>query len=131
MKNCEFRRLFVDYLGHRIDEHGLHPLPDKTEAIQGAPSPQSVKELKSYLGLLTYYGKFLPHLSSTLFPLYRLLRKDTAWRWTKAVATDFEVCSVKSYKYLQLNIARPQNTKIYILLLLCNSSPSQFPLAHT
>ena len=73
MKKCEFMRLFVDYLGHRIDEHGLHHLPDKIKAIQGAPSPQSVQELKSYLGLLTCYGKFLPHLSSTLFPLYRLL----------------------------------------------------------
>ncbi len=43
----------------------------------------SVQELKAYLGLLTYYGKFLPKLSSVLFPLYRLLRKDVAWEWSE------------------------------------------------
>ena len=70
----------VSYLGYRIDKTGLHPLQDKVEAIHDAPNPQSVQELKAYLGLLTYYGKFLPNLSSTLFPLYKLLRKDYPWR---------------------------------------------------
>ncbi len=83
MKKCEFMKPYVDYLGHRIDAEGLHPLPDKVEAIHNAPSPQSVQELKAYLGLLTYYGKFLPKLSSVLFPLYRLLRKDVAWEWSE------------------------------------------------
>ncbi len=53
MKKCEFMKPYVDYLGHRIDAEGLHPLPDKVEAIHNAPSPQSVQELKAYLGLLT------------------------------------------------------------------------------
>lgn len=81
MKKCDFMQPSVNYLGHKIDETGLHPLPDKVQAIQDAPAPQSVQELKSYLGLLAYYGKFLPNLSSTLFPLYRLLRKDYPWTW--------------------------------------------------
>ncbi len=54
MKKCEFMKPYVDYLGHRIDAEGLHPLPDKVEAIHNAPSPQSVQELKAYLGLLTF-----------------------------------------------------------------------------
>ena len=81
MKKCEFMKLEVDYLGHKIDKTRLHPLPDKVQAIQDAPTPLSVHELKSYLGLLTYYNKFLLKLSSTLFPLYRLLRKDFQWSW--------------------------------------------------
>ena len=71
----------VDYLRHKIDKTGLHPLPDKVHAFQDALTPLSVHELKSYLGLLTYYNKFLPKLSSTLFPLYRLLWKDFQWSW--------------------------------------------------
>ena len=71
----------VDYLGHKIDKIELYPLPDKVQAIQDAPTPLSVHELKSYLGLFTYYNKFLPKLSSTLFPLYQLLRKDFQWSW--------------------------------------------------
>lgn len=58
-------------LWHVINKTGLHPLP---EAIKNTPTLSSVQELKSYLGLLTHYGKFLPNLSATLLPLYRLLR---------------------------------------------------------
>ena len=43
----------VDYLGHRIDAQGLHPLPEKVQAIQEAPPPKNVLQLKSYLGLLS------------------------------------------------------------------------------
>ena len=82
-EKCEFMRPSVSYLGHRIDETGLHPLQDKIQAIQNAPTPKTVQQLKSYLGLLTYYGKFLPNLSSLLSLLYRLLRKDTPWKWDK------------------------------------------------
>ena len=82
-KKCEFMKESVEYLGHKIDATGLHPLPAKVKAIREAPKPQSVHELKSYLGILTYYDKFLPNLSSTLYPLYRLLQKNTCWRWGK------------------------------------------------
>jgi hypothetical protein len=50
----------VQYLGHIIDAEGLHPITDKIEAVQQAPPPRNVSELKSYLGLLAYYGKFIP-----------------------------------------------------------------------
>ena len=80
-KKCEFMRSSVTYLGHRIDAVGLHPLHNKVQAIKDAPKPQSVTELKSFLGMLTYYGKFLPNLSSVLHPLHELLKKDTPWRW--------------------------------------------------
>ena len=79
---CKFMVSSVAYLGHVIDAQGLHPLPDKVEAILQAPSPRNVMELKSYLGLLTYYGKFLPDLSTCLAPLYRLLSKDVRWKWS-------------------------------------------------
>ena len=68
----------VQYLGHIIDAEGLHPIADKVEAVQKAPPPKNVSELKSYLGLLSYYGKFLPQLASTLAPLCALLRASTS-----------------------------------------------------
>ena len=86
---CEFLRPSVTYLGHRIDADGLHPLPDRVRAIKDAPTPKSVTELKSYLGMLTYYSKFLPNLSLTLHPLYLLLRKDVKWKWGVAQAKAF------------------------------------------
>ena len=53
---CEFRTSSVEYLGHRIDEDGLHPLKDKIAAIVDAPSPTNVTELRAYLGLINYYA---------------------------------------------------------------------------
>ena len=67
----------VKYLGYHIDSEGLHLTNEKIWAVQSAPEPTNVTELKSYLGLLTYYGRFLPHLPSTLAPLYALLHQGT------------------------------------------------------
>ncbi len=74
---CTFLQDSVTFLGHRIDADGLHPLPEKVQAVKDAPTPKSVTELKAYLGLLTYYGKFMPDMATTLYPLYELLRKNT------------------------------------------------------
>jgi transposase InsO family protein len=87
---CEFMRESVTYLGHRIDADGLHPLPDRVRAIKEAPKPTSVTTLKAYLGMLTYYSKFLPKLSTLLYPLYRLLRKGVPWRWGTKQARAFK-----------------------------------------
>ena len=81
LSKCTFMAPSVVYLGHTIDAQGLHPTADKVNAIRNAPALTNVTELRAYLGLLTYYGKFLPQLSTTLSALYLLLRKDTRWRW--------------------------------------------------
>ena len=75
-EKCSFLCESVTYLGHRIDANGLSPLPEKVAAVRDAPIPKNVAELKSYLGLLSYYSKFLSNLSTVLAPLYRLLRKS-------------------------------------------------------
>ena len=61
-----------------------------------------MRELKSYLGLLTYYGKFLPNLSSILSPLYRLLRKNVLWRWAEEEERAFKTSKelLTSQKFL-------------------------------
>ena len=115
---CEFMVPSVTYLGHIIDAQGLHPLPDKVEAIQQAPAPRNVTELKSYLGLLTYYGKFLPNLATRLASLYRLLSKDVPWRWTDQHAKAFD----DSKKLLlSANLLVHFNPK-FPLLLACDAS---------
>ena len=55
---------------------------EKVRAVQEAREPRNVSELKSYLGLLTYYSRFLPNMATALNPLYNLLRKAVPWRWT-------------------------------------------------
>jgi transposase InsO family protein len=89
---CSFLQESVVYLGHRIDAEGLHPLKEKVQAILAAPTPQNCTQLRSFLGLVNYYGKFLPNLSDVLGPLHFLLSKDTKWQWKRAQEQAFERC---------------------------------------
>ena len=72
----------VTYFGHQIDARGIHITAEKVEAIQQAPAPKNVTELHSFLGLLNYYGKFMPNLASHVHPFNQLLREDQPWQWT-------------------------------------------------
>ena len=80
----------MQYLGVTIDAEGTHPNIDKVRAIQEAPAPTSVKELKALLGLLNYYSKFLHNISSVLAPLYKLVKKGVKWHWGKEQETAFK-----------------------------------------
>ena len=82
----------VDYLGYRIDRHGLRPLPDKLAAITEAPEPQNVPELRAFLGL---DGKFINQLSSITHPLNRLLCKGNPWVWGKKCREVFTMLKSK------------------------------------
>ena len=58
----------VTVCGHTISAEGLRTSDTKVEAFPQAPVPRSVPELRAFLGLVTYYGKFLPDLASVLSP---------------------------------------------------------------
>ena len=116
---CEFFNQSVVYLGHKIDRDGLHPTDDKVRAIRDAPSPTNVKELRSWLGLLNYYGRFLRNLSTTLAPLHVLLRKETKWCWGNEQASAFEAAK----QLLQSDSLLVHFDPDKPLLLACDASP--------
>lgn len=87
---CKFYKENVEFLGYKIDAKGIHPLTNKVECIYKAPSPRNVTQLKSYLGLLNYYRKFIPMLSSKLKPLYDLCKTGTQFRWTEEYERVFQ-----------------------------------------
>ena len=80
----------VTYLGHNIDAEGLHPVPEKVQAVHDAPSPTDVAQLRSYLGLLSFYSKFLPQLSRVIAPLNQLSRASQPWKWTRVEEEAFQ-----------------------------------------
>ncbi len=65
-EKCTFRQKSCKYLGHEIDTEGIHPTDDKVLAIENAPPPQNVQQLRSYFGLIHYYHNFLCNLSTIL-----------------------------------------------------------------
>ena len=78
---CSFNIPSVEFLGHRVSAKGIQLTRKKVEAIRDAPEPTDVSQLKSFLGAINYYGKFLPDLSTLLAPLYQLLQKNFKWSW--------------------------------------------------
>lgn len=89
-QKSEFFRNSVNYCGHRIDKFGLHKTEKIKEAILKVPIPKNVSELKSFLGLVNYYGKFIPHLSTRIAPLNNLLKKGVNFFWNKECQKVFE-----------------------------------------
>ena len=78
-EKCSFFKDSVEYLGHHISKTGIHTTQEKTKVILDAPEPKNIQELRSFLGLLDYYAKFIPNLASLLYPLNQLLKKDFKW----------------------------------------------------
>ena len=88
-EKCQFLLSSVEYLGHQINANGIQTTPDKIDAVVKAPPPENATELRSFLGLVNYYGKFVPHLSTILHPLNDLLKDNVKWSWTQECSEAF------------------------------------------
>ena len=116
---CQFMLPAVEYLGHKISEKDLQPMEGKVRAIAEAPAPQNVSQLKAFLGMLNYYAKFLPNISSRLAPLYKLLQKAVKWAWGPAQQEAFK--EAKEALISAKVLVHYDPTKA--LMLSCDASP--------
>ncbi|XP_063961269.1 uncharacterized protein K02A2.6-like [Lytechinus pictus] len=89
---CAFVESEVVYLGLKVSSQGLQPVKEKIEPIINAPKPKNVTELRSFLGMVQFYSRFLPDLASVLAPLHKLLQKEQKWEWSKAQQEAYEKC---------------------------------------
>jgi len=87
---CQFFKSSIKYLGHKIDGSGLHPLKDKVDAIVSMSRPTDAAKVHTFLGMVNYYHKFLPNVSSVLHPLHRLTRDDVEFEWDDACEAAFQ-----------------------------------------
>ena len=96
MKKCEFFSTEVQFLGHFVSANGIRPIPSKLEAISEIKLPKTVTNLRSFLGAVNFYHKFIPGASSLLSPLSLLTTgpKSSVIKWSDTSIAAFE--SVKS-----------------------------------
>ena len=80
----------VVYMGNCINKEGISPVPEKVKAIQDTPVLRNVSELKSFLGILNYFHRYIPDAATLLEPLHYLLRKDVKWTWGKKQSESFK-----------------------------------------
>ena len=116
---CTFMAPEVTYLGYRIDKTGLHAVNEKVQAIAMAPAPQNCKELRSYLGCLNYYRRFIKNLSSEIAPLNKLLTKNEQFVWGSDEVNAFQ----RSKELLQSSDVLVHYDQEKELILSCDASP--------
>jgi len=101
----------IRFLGHILTTDGLQKDEEKVQAMRSFPRPTNQKQLRSYLGLVGYYRKFIRGFALIAKPLYRLLREDTAWDWTDECTSAFnrlthEVCENVTLEFPDFEAAK-------------------------
>ena len=87
---CDFWLKEVSFLGHVITDGGISVDPGKVNDVLKWEPPQTVKEIRSFLGLAGYYRRFIEEFSKIAKPLMSLLEKDREFKWTDACQASFE-----------------------------------------
>lgn len=92
LDKCEFLKKDVLYLGHKITKHGLEPNEDKIKAVLDFPLPKTPTEIKSFLGLVGYYRKFIKDFSKITQPLTSCLKKKNKVEITEPYIQAYQKC---------------------------------------
>ncbi|CAD6196084.1 unnamed protein product [Caenorhabditis auriculariae] len=83
LDKCAFEQSEIKYLGFILNASGRRPDPEKVKVIHNMTPPRDQKVLRSFLGMISYYGQFIPNIKALRGPLDRLLVQDEDWRWTR------------------------------------------------
>lgn len=89
-KKCEFGKPEVEYLGHRVTKDGIKMNEGKIEAIKGLKAPENIKDLRRFMGMTSWYRKFIPKYSEIMSPMIELLKKDKKFSWSKEQENAFQ-----------------------------------------
>ena len=90
LEKCEFHVTSVQYLGFIISPAGISMDPKKVSTITEWPQPSNIKAVRGFLGFANFYRRFIFNYSVIAVPLFNMLKKDTAFRWTDACKSSFD-----------------------------------------
>ena len=82
LKKCNFLESETNYLGFIIGKDGIKPDPKKVEAIRSLPIPTCVREVRSFIGMSSYYRRFIPNFSEIAEPIIALTKKHAHYKWS-------------------------------------------------
>ena len=108
LKKCNLLCKKVAFLGHEVSEQGIATDPAKSQSVKDWPEPKSVTEVRQFVGLASYYRKFIPNFATICTPLHKLTQKDVKFDWNEQCQTAFDTvkhvltsASILSYPLLQ------------------------------
>lgn len=88
-EKCHFCRPSLKYLGYVVDSEGLHVDVSKVEAMLNVPPPRNAKEVRRFVGMASWYRRFIPNFATILKPLTELTRKNVHFLWTDKCQESF------------------------------------------
>ncbi|KAI3825181.1 hypothetical protein L1987_06657 [Smallanthus sonchifolius] len=92
---CEFWIREVHFLGHVVNENGIHVVPSKIEAIKNWAAPTTPTEVRQFLGLAGYYRRFIEGFSKITQPLAAQTRKGKSYNWGDTQESAFHILKLK------------------------------------
>jgi len=114
LSKCKFAKRKIEYLSHIIHNGTLSTNPEKVSAVTNFKRPTTVKQLQSFLGLISYYRKFIKNCSTLASPLIKLTEKSTDYIWTNECEISFQTLK----HYLVSNdhvLALPDFSKPFVI----------------
>ena len=128
LPKCHFMRKSVEFLGHILTPQGLQPNPQQVAAVQAFPVPKNVSELRRFLGLTSYYRRFIAQFSKIASPLHYLTKKEVEWIWTGKCQHAFEqlngLVSANNIAILSVTCHRVKELFGPNHLIYCSTTPT-------
>ncbi|UYV73997.1 hypothetical protein LAZ67_11001769 [Cordylochernes scorpioides] len=90
-EKCRFGSKIIKVLGHLVSEEGIRPDPGKIEAIINFPTPKNTTDVRSFIGLCSYYRRFVRNFANKAKPLHELLKNNTRFVWSKEQDESFQI----------------------------------------
>ncbi|CAK1596263.1 unnamed protein product [Parnassius mnemosyne] len=95
IKKCYFFKRELGYLGYEVSCEGLRPGSNKTEAVASFPTPTNVHQVKQFVGLASFFRRFIIGFSSIVKPLTTLTKTKVAWKWGEEQETAVQIIKSK------------------------------------
>ncbi|XP_055586012.1 uncharacterized protein K02A2.6-like [Uranotaenia lowii] len=108
-QKCIFKVREIEFLGHKISAEGVRPMENKIGCLQKFRKPRTSEEVRSFLGLVTYIGKFIPNLATITAPLRELICKNIRFKWEAKHEESFQhlkqaISNVRTLSFFDNNL---------------------------
>lgn len=111
---CHIGKQEVEVLGHVVNEDGIRPVREKVSAILDMPAPRTAKELKTFMGCVSFYRRYCSNLASITSRMRALLKKGVKYVWTSELQKEFEATK-KLLTSEEIMLAHPDSTKPFYI----------------
>ena len=102
-EKCVIAQESIEWLGYKLTRTGITPINTKAQGISDRLRPTNLKQLRSFLGAVNQFNKFIPNLASISFPFRTILKKDAEWIWNDEQEKAFEKINDEIRRVVELS----------------------------